>query len=714
MTVRVAILWHMHQPCYRDPIDDQMVLPWVRLHALKDYVGMVEVLEETPGVHLTFNLVPSLLDQIEGYVSGTATDPLQALSRPAPETLPLERRLTALRGFFMAHPQNLIGRFPRFHELHSLRGPKVDEASLREADARFGPDDYRDLQVLGNLAWFDLGWQARDPVLKALTAKGRGFTEEDKRSLWEREAALLGSVLPSYRRVLASGQAELSTSPYYHPILPLLCDTNSHHEAHPGAPVPRRFRHPEDAADQIERALERHESLFGRRPLGLWPSEGSVSEEAVLEIARAGLRWTASDEGVLERSTQQPIHRDSRGTAYPLDLLYRPWMRHTEAGPVGMFFRDRALSDLVGFSYSSFEPEPAAHDLVERLLRVGERWQGLPGDPVVPVILDGENAWEHFREGGRTFLRTLYQALAEDPRLASVTMSEALQVSPPRELPRVFAGSWINADFSVWIGHADDRKAWDLLGDARDALAAASPARDQRVRDRAWEHYRVASGSDWCWWYGDDHSSENDLEFDRLFRRNLRAIYLALGLPSPDALEETLITSWKLEVRQSQPTGRVVARVDGEITSPEEWFAAGVYRVPFGGSMHRGGEVVRQIRFGAGAETAFVLVETAGAARETLRGKSLDVSLPGPTTVRYRVEDGALTRQERTRMGWVTTPTRARVAVASVVEMGIPFDELRPGPGRNLEFRVVVTQGGAEVERQPDVGPLRFALDQAE
>jgi alpha-amylase/alpha-mannosidase (GH57 family) len=320
MTVQVAVLWHMHQPSYRDPLDGTFVLPWVRLHALKDYWGMVAILAETPQVRVTFNLVPSLLDQIEAYVSGEAREAELRLGLFPAGRLDESEKVYLLRAAFMAHPENLIGRFPRFAELLALRGPRHDEASLRVAAPRFGPAEMRDLQVLSKLAWFDLEWQRDDAALRALIAKGRDYTEDDKHVLAEREQALLGAVIPAYRRAADEGRIELSASPYYHPILPLLCDSDVHREAHPGAYVPRRFRHPEDAADQIRRAIERHTQVFGRPPAGMWPSEGSVSEEAVTEMARAGLRWTASDEGVLERSIQRPLHRDSRGTAHPAPI----------------------------------------------------------------------------------------------------------------------------------------------------------------------------------------------------------------------------------------------------------------------------------------------------------------------------------------------------------------------------------------------------------
>jgi len=718
--VRVALLWHMHQPSYRDPMDGAFVLPWVRLHALKDYLGMVELLQDFPQVHLTFNLVPSLVDQIMAYANGQAHEPLQRLSLKPADQLTAEERVTALQAFFMAHERNIIGRFPRYTQLLEQRGASREEGALRSASTRFSQQDLLDLQLLAKLAWFDYDLSEKDPLLKQLIAKGAHFSEEDKLRLAEREQTLIAAVLPAYRRAAESGQVELSTSPYYHPILPLLCDTEAHHEACPGAPVPRRFRHPEDAADQIHRAIERHTAVFGAPPRGLWPSEGAVSEEMATLVAQAGLTWMASDEGVLERSANRPIHRDSRGTVHPLDLLYRPWVRHTSSGDLSVLFRDRALSDLIGFSYSSLEPQAAAHDLLERLHRIGEYWErhGIGGEAVVPIILDGENAWEYFKESGRVFLRALYAGLAADPtRLRATTVTEALDGTPPAPLPRIFAGSWINADFNVWIGHADDRRAWDQLGYARDALAAAAGRAPDDAVQHAWEIFRAACGSDWCWWYGEDHTSDNDVQFDALYRRHLRVVYATLGLPAPDVLDEPLITTRSIAVRHSRPTGTVTPVLDGCFTSPSEWIGAGVYRASaFGGAMHRGTESIRVVRFGTGSDQLHVLVETAGGALALLAQAEIQVSFPGPTTSRYCVRASgdalSLQRTDKTSLGWISAKTDARAAARTVLELSVPLSELRPGPGRELAFRVSLVAQGVEIERHPDIAPIRFDIEE--
>lgn len=717
--VRVAILWHMHQPLYRSPRDGTFMLPWVRLHALKDYLGMVRLLDEFPGVRVTFNLVPVLLDQIEAYASGAADEPLQRVSLKPAAALDDEERILALHGLFRANEKNVIGRFPRLIELHKKRGPAGDEAALREATARFSTQDFLDLQILAKLAWFDLDWQRRDAALRDLIGKGRGFTEEDKALLAERESALLRSIIPAYREAAANGRIEISTSPYYHPILPLLCDTEAHHEAFPGASLPRRYRHPEDALDQIRRAVARHAEIFGTPPAGIWPPEGAVSEDAAMAMARAGVRWAASDEGVLARSTDRPLHRDSRGTVYPIDHLYRPWVRRTDAGDLVFLFRDRALADLIGFSYAAMAPETAAQDFLSRLFRISESWtrQALPGQPVVFLVLDGENAWEHYGDGGRDFLRILYGALSEEKHLEAVTMSAGAETAEPVELPRVFAGSWINADFSVWIGHEDDRRAWDALSEARETIECRGAQAPPEALERAWKSLRAASGSDWCWWYGEDQAPDSEMEFDRLYRHHLRDVYVALGVPAPEILNAPLITTRRAEVRQSRPTGVLAPMIDGRIGSPDEWVAGGVYRPPLlAGARHWGGRSVAGVRFGVGDEHIHLLIETSEPARALLADAQLHVSFPGPTTLRYRVGVTAsgidLHRETATRMGWVASPTRARAAADQVIECSIPLSELRPEPGRRINFRVLVFRGETEIERHPEVEPIRFDIEE--
>src|SRR3954447_23807493 len=309
--LRVILLWHQHQPFYKDLVTGEYRLPWVRLHALKDYYGMVKLLDEFPNVHQTFNLVPSLITQIQDYVAGTAQDPfLQVAAKPAAELTPDERRF-ALQYLFQAHPVNVIGRYPRYHELWDTFRSAGD--SPEKALKYFQNQDFTDLQVLSQIAWFD-EFFLEDGDVVSLIAKGRHFTAEDQRFVIARERELLGKILPVHADAARKGSIEISTSPFYHPILPLVCDTTQGAVSTPGLPLPQnRYRHPEDAREQLQRGLNLHQEVFGIRPQGVWPSEGSVSEEVFGIAHELGVKWMATDEEVLGRSLGISFGRDGQG-----------------------------------------------------------------------------------------------------------------------------------------------------------------------------------------------------------------------------------------------------------------------------------------------------------------------------------------------------------------------------------------------------------------
>jgi alpha-amylase/alpha-mannosidase (GH57 family) len=348
-----------------------------------------------------------------------------------------------------------------------------------------------------------------------------------------------------YQASRASGQIELSTTPFYHPILPLLCDTDVHLVAHPEHARPaRRFSYPDDARLQVERAVTFHRRTFGEAPAGMWPSEGSVSDAIVPVVAAAGLRWMATDEDVLARTLRRPLGRDGFGHVERAGDLYRPYRVRAGGAEVVCLFRDHLLSDRIGFTYQSWDAGHAADEFVGRVREAGRRFTAETGDAaVVTVILDGENAWEHYAGGGRPFLRTLYQRLQDAPDIETVTMSEAAASPTAAVLEGVFPGSWINADFSIWAGHRDDQTAWSVLAAARETLAARAATAGSEAVVEATEELMIAEGSDWFWWYGDDHSSAQDAEFDELFRRHVSNVYRALGVAVPEQLGRSLRTT---------------------------------------------------------------------------------------------------------------------------------------------------------------------------
>ncbi|MBI3895183.1 MAG: glycoside hydrolase, partial [Acidobacteria bacterium] len=523
--IRVVLLWHMHQPYYKDLCANFYRLPWTRLHALKDYYGMVAMLDEFPRVHMTFNLVPSLLLQLEDYAAGTAREAMQEIAFKSVETLDREEKLFMLRYFFQANPENLISRYPRYKELYDRM--QANESAPERALPFFQTQDLADLQVFSQLSWFDEIFLAEDPGLRALVAKGQRYNRADQQFLERKAQELLQKVFIVYRAASERGQVELSTSPFYHPILPLLCDSNVASQAHPGVRLPRRrFRHPEDARLQLERAIELHRRIFGSTPRGLWPSEGSVSEEMLEICVSLGFRWTATDQRILGNSTGISFYRDPYGALANAERLYAPYCFTTPSGPIQMIFRDQELSDRIGFVYSRIEPHEAAADLLHRIKQSASPLLRQGRNALVPIILDGENAWEYFPRNGRPFLRALYTLLSEDGQVECTTVSEALERQGQTEpLRRLVPGSWISANFDVWIGAEEDNQAWDLLSDARDFFAEQEQAASAEQRALALEEILAAEGSDWNWWYGPEHSTANDPDFDELYRSHLANVY---------------------------------------------------------------------------------------------------------------------------------------------------------------------------------------------
>jgi alpha-amylase/alpha-mannosidase (GH57 family) len=574
--IRLVLLWHMHQPFYKDMVTGEYRLPWVRLHALKDYYGMVKLLDEFPQVHQNFNLVPSLVTQIQDYVSGQAHDPFfNVVAKPPSELTPSDRQF-ALRYLFQANPVNMIGRYPRYRELWERYRATCERPEGPES--YFVTRDYADLQVLSQLAWFD-EYVLAEPDISALVRKGEDFTAEDQELVIAKEHELLARVLPAYAAAAKNGSIELSAAPYYHPILPLLCDTNVGAQSTPGLSLPtRRFRHPDDSALQIQRALDSHEALFGVRPKGLWPSEGSVSEETLTLASRQGIQWMATDEGVLGRSLDFHFtrHNAERLQGDGAARLYSIYRYEKDDTRMHLVFRDHHLSDLIGFVYSGMAAQEAARHLIQSIKDSAQPVLEKGKTAVVSIILDGENAWEYYPESGREFVRRFYDSVQRDPQIEPVTISEAIarhKESDFGQLRRLVPGSWINANLDVWIGSPEDNRSWDLLAEARDYYDRHSHRVSAEQRKLAWEELLIAEGSDWNWWYGPEHHSANDRDFDELYRKHLSNVYHALeGIP-PEELN-TPIISGVLRPSYLPQTAYVRARVDGLVSGYFEWMGA--------------------------------------------------------------------------------------------------------------------------------------------
>ena len=536
----VILLWHMHQPQYRDALTGQYTLPWTYLHAIKDYIDMAAHLESNPAARAVVNFTPLLIEQLEEIArriaehlkAGTPLpDPVLALLGPeAVPSAPAER-LALLRACLRGHRQHMIERFGPYLELATIAETLGTPERIAYASDQF----IQDLAVWHHLAWLGETVRRSDPLVARLTARGREFTPGQRRDLLTLIGELVMQVVPRYRALAAGGRIELSVTPYGHPIIPLLLDFESARDAVPGMPLPKHAAYAGGAARarwHIEEAVRVHTRAFGSPPAGCWPAEGAISA-ATLELlgATGGFRWAASSSAVLRASL---AFTDSQAAADPL-AYNRPY-RLAGTG-LSCFFRDDSLSDLIGFTYATWHGDDAAHNLVNELSALAQRYDGSSNHALL-IALDGENAWEHYPFNGYYFLRALYALLADHPRFELTTLSECLARGiQPAPLPRVLAGSWVHGTLATWMGDAAKNRAWDLLCDAKDAydrvmLNMTDPAQ----RAQCGRQLALCESSDWFWWFGDYNPAEAVMQFDRLYRRQLVTLYRRLNLVPPGEL----------------------------------------------------------------------------------------------------------------------------------------------------------------------------------
>jgi len=692
-TLRVLFLWHMHQPFYKDLVSGEYRLPWVRMHALKDYYGMVKLLDEFPDVHQTFNLVPSLLAQIQDYVAGTARDPFLSISsRPARDFSSDDRRF-ALQYLFQANPTKLIGRYPRYQQLwDKFRANSFNPA---RAETAFDLQEYTDLQVLSQLAWFD-EFFLDDPEVRRLIQRGRGFSEDDQRFVVAREREIMAAIIPAYAAAWQRGGIEVSTSPFYHPILPLVCDTNQGAVSSPGLPLPHvRFRRPDDASEQLKRGLDLHERLFGRRPVGVWPSEGSVSEEVFAIGHHLGVRWMATDEGVLGRSIGFNFSRDGSGrlAAGGPERLYAPYLYEKDGAEMRLVFRDHSLSDLIGFVYSGMPATDAATHLIHSIKEAAQPVLQQGKDALVSIILDGENAWEFYPESGREFLRRVYAGLQNSPELEAVTVSEAAERhrDPPR-LNSLVPGSWINANFNVWIGAPEDNRAWDDLSDARSFYEQGSHLVSQERKQVAFEELLIAEGSDWNWWYGPEHHSANDRDFDELYRKHLSNVYTTLGAAPPLYLAQPII-SGVARPSYTPQTAYIKPRLRADMSRYFDWLGAASYIAEsHTGSMHGKVSLLDAIFAGIDESNLYCRVDFVGG----IPLDPLEVSVICETAKKDSASALRLQilLENRQLRRWTLSPAGSAEPIA---DSGYNAADIRLTVFKNLEFQIPLSVLGADL-----------------
>jgi alpha-amylase/alpha-mannosidase (GH57 family) len=534
----LVFLWHMHQPDYRDhgAEDDSFLLPWVYLHALKDYSDMAGHLERHPGMRCVVNFVPVLLDQIEDYAAqfdaGLYRDPLlRLLATPDLDAIDVKDRRLLLDTCFKSNHITMLAPFPRYKRLHEIYlGLAADgEAALSYLSGQY----LADLVTWYHLAWTGETVRRQNPLIPALMSKGEGYSAADRQQLVAVIGEIVTGIIPRYRALAARGQIELSTTPETHPLSPLLLDFHAARESQPDAPLPHAAAYPGGqgrVVAQIAAGRASHAARFGAVPTGMWPAEGAVSAPFVRHLASAGVKWIASGEGVL-RSSLNACGIDGHRAAY------RPWQLDG-APELALFFRDERLSDLIGFDYAKWHGRDAAGHLLGELEAI--RNAAPEGEtPCVGIVLDGENAWEHYPYNGYYFFDDLYSLLAGHAHIRTTTYADALQAHAPRQLPRLTAGSWVYGTLSTWIGDAQKNRAWDLLCAAKQSydLVLASGRLDAEKSALATRQLAICESSDWFWWFGDYNPAPAVASFDRLYRHNLARLYRLLQLEPPVPLD---------------------------------------------------------------------------------------------------------------------------------------------------------------------------------
>ena len=690
---RVVFLWHLHQPEYRDPASGQPVLPWVRLHSTRAYNDMAAALERHDRARAVVNWAPSLLLQLEAYASGAAVDRDEEIARKPADALTSQERAQVLRQGFSADWDTWVKPVPRYSELLAKRGADLRRIDLLRAQAAFSAQELIDLQVHFMLAWMGFAARREVPLVAELVRKERGFTDAEKTQLLDASRDLARGIVPRWKALLQRGAVEISCSPLFHPILPLLVDSDSARRAMPDAALPPRFQYPQDAREQIRRGLARAEKDFGTRPVGMWPSEGSVSPEVVQILGTEGLRWCATDQGILEASEVE-LPAESR------PLHHAPWT----CGQLAIFFRDRDLSDRIGFRYARTDPRQAAEDLLGRIAAAAK-------DATVTVALDGENPWERYPRSGELFLDALYGGLGE--KVVPVLPRDEIALRPPKgRIVRLHSGSWIDSNFRIWIGHPEDNQAWTLLGQARAALERARPELPPERFEQAWLAALTAEGSDWFWWYGDDFTTDNAPEFDTLFRRNVEQVFRHVGLAPPDRLARPIIAPHKDKSQANaiwvQPRRLIKPLIDGYSRSYFEWNGAGFYRPgsAAGSAMYQGGGAFSQLWYGFSLTELYLRLDAAQGSDTSGELRILLARDKTERTLRMEVKPGGVKCPVLDEHGLQCGAGYS----GTLVELALSLDALGLAASDRAGLLLRLLRSGVEVDRLPRYGELALEV----
>ncbi|MEM1158556.1 MAG: glycoside hydrolase family 57 protein [Verrucomicrobiota bacterium] len=709
--LKVVFLWHMHQPYYVDPLERVALMPWVRIHAVKGYLDMIEAARAHPNIKMSFNFTPVLVRQLLELAQGSVRDLWGEWARKSAADLTTEDRRHILENFFKINHQTLIDPFPRYRQLLELRGREGSLHQLKAAISVFSEQDMRDLQTWYNLAWCGFSAEKRFPELSDLKSKGSNFSEQEKNRVMDIHYEIIQLVLNLYRDAQADGQVEITTTPYFHPIMPLVYDTDFGKRAMPDREFPQRMTAPEDVRAHLRLAQQQHAEVFGRPARGLWPSEGSVAPELIPLFQEAGIEYFCTDEDNLFRS----LSDDPALQGQQVDhlQLFQPWQCiHAEAR-VGALFRERPLSDFIGFNAARNTAEDASGYLLHHLEHLADVAD--TPDPVATLALDGENAWEAFMDGGEEFLNRLYQSIENSDKLTTATMGEIFDNTHTDELARVntlHSGSWISANFDIWICDAEENEGWERIRETREFLVQYLEQNevDSQTEEQAWDAIYAAEGSDWFWWYGPDFQTDCDMLFDLLFRKHLQRVYILLGQDPPASLEVPIQqVHQEAHTAMIPPRDFIVPVIGGEQEGFYEWMGAGYFDVSQQQTaMFQSDRVSQGFYYGFSSTQLYLRADFSGHFPDRIEFTFIKPAVM--KVVASRAAEGAELLLGRGKSGKLVRCQEAEIAWEKRLEWSVPFVTLGwKLPVEELAMEISVQVNGLETERYPERGLLEFA-----
>ncbi len=709
----IAFLWHMHQPVYKDPFTGKYTLPWVRLHGIKAYYDMPSVVKQYPGIRVNINMVPSLVEQLADYASGSAQDVFYEYSVKPAADLDTDDKAFILKYFFMSNWETMVKPYPRYFELLLKRGKSPNDLDIENMAATFNKQDILDLQVWFNLSWFGFMAVNDYPQLAALKEKQKGFTEQDKKYVLDTQLEIIRKLFPLYRDLHTAGQIEITTSPFYHTIMPLLYDSDTARRCMPKAVLPKRVSYPEDVLAQLKLGRQYIADHLGVAPKGLWPSEGSVSPEIIPMVREAGFEWMVSDEELLFAS----INKERAG-----EYLYKPYRAVYKNADISIVFRDKGISNFISFDCARYAlREDAVEELRRQILGVRNYLTGKHmDDGIVVIALDGENPWEYYIYGGRRFLNSMYGMLEKTEEIQTTTISSYLGSHKPADtIDNLATGSWINKRFDIWIGQEEKNLAWDYLGATREYFKQNAQGLSAEQTQRALKHLYTAEGSDWFWWYGDTFYTANEEEFDRLFRKNLKKVLEIIKKPMLDFLHTPVIALSEAQLNE-QPLGFITPKLDGVPTDYYEWAGGAVcYNISTTGR-HNPEPFAHRIYYGFDPDNLYLRIDHNRTKIENEKYNVFFAINIFDHSFEYRViipikhildsKPYYELHYAKDQIVFDFVKVSDSIAIRKIIELKIPFADIQATPGLKLNMIISARDGDVELEKYPAKGIIGIVV----